>query len=194
MACITDEFVIPSTTHNNGIEPNPSSKHMSCCRSSVEVPKTVSVRWRESWNEPLWNCQRRSPRSLVLQAPMKDLSASTDLETTSSDNSPQRSGPSRLECQNRKSSVVEHGSTHIHKRAKRMGRPRNHWTPTRVRKLVRLYLLTSLDVCEIGSVLRADDFQPRHVHISNHHSIAKTLPVREMFSGSWKRLCKLDLT
>ncbi|KAN0102290.1 ankyrin [Hyaloscypha variabilis] len=82
------------------------------------------------------------------------------LEITSSDNPPPRSGPSRLECQNRNSSVVEHGSTHIHKRAKRMGRPRNHWTPTRVRKLVRLYLLTSLDVCEIGSVLRADDFQP----------------------------------
>jgi ankyrin repeat protein len=28
--------------------------------------------------------------------------------------------------------------------------------------------MTRLDVCEIGSVLRADDFQPRHVHISNH--------------------------
>jgi len=112
------------------------------------------------------------------------------VETTSSDNSPPRSGPSRLECQN--SSVVEHGSTHIHKRAKRMGRPRNHWTPTRVRKLVRLYLLTRLDVCEIGSVLRADDFQPRHVHISNHVPIAKTLTVREIFSGSWKPFCKLD--
>ena len=37
---------------------------------------------------------------------------------------------------------------------KPMGRPRNGWTPTRKRKLVRLYLMTDLNVGEIAEVLR----------------------------------------
>lgn len=46
------------------------------------------------------------------------------------------------------------------KRAKRMGRPKNGWTATRKRKLIRLYLMTELDVLEIAQVLRAESFQP----------------------------------
>jgi len=41
-----------------------------------------------------------------------------------------------------------------------MGRPRNGWTPTRKRKLVRLYLMTELEVGEIVEVLKAKDFEP----------------------------------
>ncbi|KAF4632035.1 hypothetical protein G7Y89_g6091 [Cudoniella acicularis] len=52
--------------------------------------------------------------------------------------------------------VLERGS----KRQKIMGRPRNGWTPTRLRKLVRLYLMTNLDVVEISKVLRTKDFKP----------------------------------
>jgi hypothetical protein len=43
---------------------------------------------------------------------------------------------------------------------KPMGRPRNGWTPTRKRKLVRLYLMTDLNVGEIAEVLRSKHFQP----------------------------------
>ncbi|CZR52607.1 uncharacterized protein PAC_02484 [Phialocephala subalpina] len=40
------------------------------------------------------------------------------------------------------------------------GRPRNDWTPSRKRKLARLYTLTSLDKDEIVAVLRAHKFDP----------------------------------
>ena|SRR6187402_42572 len=53
-----------------------------------------------------------------------------------------------------------HVATSALKRMKQMGRPKNGWTPTRKRKLVRLYLMTELDVDEIGEVLRAKGFQP----------------------------------
>ncbi|KAF4631724.1 hypothetical protein G7Y89_g6412 [Cudoniella acicularis] len=46
------------------------------------------------------------------------------------------------------------------KRRRLTGRPRNDWTPTRLRKLVRLYLLTELDPLEISRLLQADDFSP----------------------------------
>jgi hypothetical protein len=45
-----------------------------------------------------------------------------------------------------------------------MGRPKNGWTPTRLRKLVRLYLMTNLDVVEISKVLRAKGFEPWSVY------------------------------
>ncbi|KAE8443631.1 hypothetical protein EG329_001489 [Mollisiaceae sp. DMI_Dod_QoI] len=51
---------------------------------------------------------------------------------------------------------LEHGP----KRQRVMGRPRNGWSPTRLRKLVRLYLMTNLDVIEISKVLRSKDFKP----------------------------------
>jgi hypothetical protein len=83
------------------------------------------------------------------------------VSSTSLGSSDSHSEPPRVECQKRTVTRDKHASAPIHKRPKLMGRPKNHWTPTRVRKLVRLYLMTRLDVCEIGSVLRADDFQPR---------------------------------
>ncbi|KAF8866091.1 ankyrin [Acephala macrosclerotiorum] len=46
------------------------------------------------------------------------------------------------------------------KRRKTMGRPNNDWTPSRSRKLVRLYLMTDLTIEEIIRVLRAKDFAP----------------------------------
>jgi hypothetical protein len=45
-----------------------------------------------------------------------------------------------------------------------MGRPKNDWTPTRLRKLARLYLMTSLEVFEIAKVLQAKDFNPKLVY------------------------------
>jgi len=48
----------------------------------------------------------------------------------------------------------------IKKARKAMGRPKNAWTASRSRKLVRLYLMTSLDVDEIAKVLRTKDFAP----------------------------------
>ncbi|TAQ91311.1 hypothetical protein B7494_g292 [Chlorociboria aeruginascens] len=49
---------------------------------------------------------------------------------------------------------------HAGKRRRLMGRPRNEWTPTRLRKLVRLYLMTNLDIVEISKVLQDKGFQP----------------------------------
>ncbi|KUJ08778.1 ankyrin [Mollisia scopiformis] len=40
------------------------------------------------------------------------------------------------------------------------GRPRNAWTSSRMRKLVRLYTLTTLNMHEIVSVLKAHEFDP----------------------------------
>jgi hypothetical protein len=63
----------------------------------------------------------------------------------------------------RKNGVQDQGRTPAQKRLKSMGRPRNGWTPTRKRKLVRLYLMTELNVGEIAEVLRAKHFQPWYV-------------------------------
>ncbi|KUJ20059.1 ankyrin [Mollisia scopiformis] len=41
-----------------------------------------------------------------------------------------------------------------------IGRPKNAWSSSRSRKLVRLYLMTSLNVDEIVEVLRTEDFMP----------------------------------
>ncbi|KUJ10636.1 ankyrin [Mollisia scopiformis] len=46
------------------------------------------------------------------------------------------------------------------KKQKLIGRPRNSWTKSRLRKLVRLYLMTDLSVQDIAIVLRAKDFSP----------------------------------
>jgi len=46
------------------------------------------------------------------------------------------------------------------KRRRLIGRPTNCWTRTRLRQLVRLYLMTNLDVTEISKVLRAGEFKP----------------------------------
>jgi hypothetical protein len=46
------------------------------------------------------------------------------------------------------------------KRQKIMGRPKNSWTPRRLRRLVRLYLMTDLEVTEIAKVLQSTEFQP----------------------------------
>jgi hypothetical protein len=54
----------------------------------------------------------------------------------------------------RKNGLQDQGRTPAQKRLKPMGRPRNGWTPTRKRKLVRLYLMTELNVGEIAEVLR----------------------------------------
>ncbi len=56
-----------------------------------------------------------------------------------------------------------HEAKHGPKRRKVMGRPKNAWTPTRLRKLVRLYLMTNLKVTQIAKVLQAKDFHPRYV-------------------------------
>jgi hypothetical protein len=60
----------------------------------------------------------------------------------------------------RKGSSYQHAVAPAEKRIKRMGRPKNGWTATRKRKLIRLYLNTELDVVEISQVLRAENFQP----------------------------------
>ena len=41
------------------------------------------------------------------------------------------------------------------------GRPRNAWNPSRRRKLIRLYTLTTLNKKEIQAVLAEDGFNPR---------------------------------
>lgn len=47
------------------------------------------------------------------------------------------------------------------KKRKTIGRPKNDWTPSRQRKLIRLYLMTDLTVEEIIRVLRRRGFAPR---------------------------------
>lgn len=73
---------------------------------------------------------------------------------------PSDSGTHRLKSRKRGVGNRKYGSTQIAKRRRLMGRPRNEWTSTRLRKLVRLYLMTELDVSEISRVLSAGDFQP----------------------------------
>jgi hypothetical protein len=45
------------------------------------------------------------------------------------------------------------------KRRRVIGRPKNGWTASRRRKLVRLYLMTNLELDDIAKVLRTDDFK-----------------------------------
>jgi hypothetical protein len=66
------------------------------------------------------------------------------------------------------------------------GRPRNEWTPSRRRKLVRLYTLTNLDKEEIQVVLKDGGFSPRYVQLYIFHisirqklSIASTSDVQK---------------
>lgn len=66
------------------------------------------------------------------------------------------------------------------KRRRVMGRPKNGWTPTRLRKLTRLYLMTNLEVCEIAEVLHEKGFAPKLVFVSCIHQYLSDLG----FSGS----------
>lgn len=68
--------------------------------------------------------------------------------------------PESSSSKKRKGSPYKHAAAPTEKRVKRMGRPKNGWTATRKRKLIRLYLMTELDVGEISQVLRAETFQP----------------------------------
>ncbi len=60
----------------------------------------------------------------------------------------------------RSNHVQDDGSRTSKKKRKTIGRPNNDWTPSRSRKLVRLYLMTDLTIEEIIKVLRARDFAP----------------------------------
>jgi hypothetical protein len=51
------------------------------------------------------------------------------------------------------------------------GRPRNAWTSSRHRKLVRLHTLTTLSKEEIGIVLSSNDFNPWYVHCGCLYSV-----------------------
>jgi hypothetical protein len=46
-----------------------------------------------------------------------------------------------------------------------VGRPKNAWSLSRKRKLVRLYCLTTLDKTQISKILEASDFGPRYGHL-----------------------------
>lgn len=61
--------------------------------------------------------------------------------------------------ENRKRGRGTHEVQISQKRTKVMGRPRNGWTASRRRKVVRLYLMTNLEVDEIAKVLRTDNFK-----------------------------------
>lgn len=76
-----------------------------------------------------------------------------------------RTTPSKARSAKRKrKDAVEMGdkSSNISNRKRRniIGRPRNDWTRSRSRKLVRLYLMTDLRVEEIVKVLQAKSFSP----------------------------------
>lgn len=61
----------------------------------------------------------------------------------------------------RKRTIVRNdGELPTPKRRKPTGRPKNGWTPSRRRKLVRLYLMTELNVDELAATLRTDRFKP----------------------------------
>lgn len=93
----------------------------------------------------------------LLEGPLPTLSLPPPSITTSS-----------LEIEpllSKKRKVSANAGPPVEKRVKRMGRPKNGWTATRKRKLIRLYLMTELDVLEIAQVLRAETFQPWFVLI-----------------------------
>jgi hypothetical protein len=77
----------------------------------------------------------------------------------------QAASPEYVADKKRKNGSQEEARAPAQKRLKPkpMGRPRNGWTPTRKRKLVRLYLMTDLNVGEIAEVLRGKHFQPWYV-------------------------------
>lgn len=83
----------------------------------------------------------------------------------------------------------------VEKKIKRMGRPKNGWTPTRKRKLIRLYLMTDLDVVDIAQVLRREHFQPwsalRFLWILR---FADVRPVNETFKSSSRSYFKIART
>jgi hypothetical protein len=64
-------------------------------------------------------------------------------------------GTPKIRKRSRESHEVKVGQ----KRRKVIGRPKNGWTASRRRKLVRLYLMTNLEVDEIAKVLRTDNFK-----------------------------------
>ncbi|KAE8449963.1 hypothetical protein EG329_007102 [Mollisiaceae sp. DMI_Dod_QoI] len=67
----------------------------------------------------------------------------------------------------RSNHVQDDGSRTSKKKRKTIGRPNNDWTPSRSRKLVRLYLMTDLTIGEIIKVLRARDFAPCKRDVQN---------------------------
>ncbi len=116
------------------------------------------------------------PRPLESQAPYETMSwSSRGLDspplaspsvpdsTTPTTSTKHATSPGVPADKKRKNAPQDHGRTPEKKRLKPMGRPRNGWTPTRKRKLVRLYLMTELNVGEIAEVLRAKHFQPWYV-------------------------------
>ncbi|KAE8440309.1 hypothetical protein EG329_009451 [Mollisiaceae sp. DMI_Dod_QoI] len=65
------------------------------------------------------------------------------------------------------SSIAKFQNRVNNKRVKAIGRPKNGWTPSRSRKLVRLYLMSGLNVDEIATVLRTKKFKPCKRDIQN---------------------------
>ena len=101
--------------------------------------------------------------------------------------------PHSVSSAKRKGSLDKHGTVSGYKRLKPMGRPKNGWTPSKKRKLVRLYVMTELDVGEIAAVIQAKRFQPWLVAIYStipSLSIAQTLLVNEIFRNNLTPSCK----
>src|SRR4051794_15908678 len=76
------------------------------------------------------------------------------------------------------------------KRKKVIGRPKNDWTPSRRRKLVRLYLMTNLEPKEIARVLRDGSFSPWYGFIS--HILTWRLIRRVLVYGTSKTSSQLS--
>jgi hypothetical protein len=91
------------------------------------------------------NSSPSTAKSSIFSLAETQLSSSTTSPTTST---------------NQKRTPDVHDIKVPQKRRKLMGRPKNVWTPSRRRKLVRLYLLSNLEVDEISKVLQADGFNP----------------------------------
>ncbi|PVH75127.1 ankyrin [Cadophora sp. DSE1049] len=79
------------------------------------------------------------------------------------------------------------------KRSRLMGRPKNDWTPSRKRKLVRLYLMTQLDVDDIGRVLSRKGFIPCKRDVQKQlNALIRHRPNQIRFKGPiTKRLLQL---
>ncbi|KAF8866094.1 ankyrin [Acephala macrosclerotiorum] len=68
----------------------------------------------------------------------------------------------KLNNKRKRRTILQGGTGEVGKKRKiNKGRPRNGWTPSRSRKLVRLYLMTELTNDEIIKVLRAKGFSPK---------------------------------
>jgi len=61
--------------------------------------------------------------------------------------------------------VARRDSDGQQKRSRQMGCPPNKWTCTRLRKLIRLYLLTHLELDGITNLLRTEDFHSWLAHV-----------------------------